>query len=172
MTVAEFYAEVMVALRELGIAVRINEMPNEIPGAVPFPEDRAHAAYDRDAAQRFWRVLLRSHDGVLAFPHRLSRQGEPGAFLLGQLRSRGDALFRPPGAAASGRRAEPAGRGRARGLFARSVERGLLAGRRRRSTIRRSIPTPIRRREGFAAAKVAAGRGVLVEGARRIHPAL
>ena len=51
MTVAEFYADVMVALRELGIAVRINEMPNEIPGAVPFPDDRAHAAYDRDFVQ-------------------------------------------------------------------------------------------------------------------------
>jgi len=61
-TVAEFYADVMVALSELGIAVRINEMPNEIPGAVPFPDDRAHASYDRDFAQRFWRVLLRSHD--------------------------------------------------------------------------------------------------------------
>jgi hypothetical protein len=61
MTVAEFYADVMVALRELGIAVRINEMPNEIPGAVPFPDDRAHAAYDRAFAERFWRVLLRAH---------------------------------------------------------------------------------------------------------------
>ena len=61
LTVAEFYADVMVALAELGIAVRINEMPNEIPGAVPFPDDRTHASYDRDFAQRFWRVLLRSH---------------------------------------------------------------------------------------------------------------
>ena len=50
MSVAEFYADVMVALRELGIDVRINEMPNEIADAVPFPDDRAHAAYDRDYA--------------------------------------------------------------------------------------------------------------------------
>jgi hypothetical protein len=62
MAVAEFYAGVMVALRELGIGVRINEVPNEIPGAVPFPDDRAHAAYDRDFAHRFWRVLSRSHE--------------------------------------------------------------------------------------------------------------
>ena len=40
MSVAEFYADVMIALRELGIDVRINEMPNEIPDAMPFPEDR------------------------------------------------------------------------------------------------------------------------------------
>ena len=41
--------------------------------------------------------------GVQAIPHRLSRQGEPGAFLLGQFRSRGDAVFR-----AGARRAIPA----------------------------------------------------------------
>ena len=35
LTVAEFYADVMVALRELGIDVSINDRPNEIPGAVP-----------------------------------------------------------------------------------------------------------------------------------------
>src|SRR5947207_10959465 len=62
MTVAEFYADVMVALREIGIDVRINEMPNEIPGAAPFPDDRRHASYDRDFAQKFWRVLLSSHE--------------------------------------------------------------------------------------------------------------
>jgi hypothetical protein len=59
--VAEFYAEVTASLRDLGIDVRINEMPNEIPGVVPFPQDRAHASYDRDAAHRFFRVLSRSH---------------------------------------------------------------------------------------------------------------
>jgi hypothetical protein len=62
MSVAEFYADVMHMLADLGIAVRINEMPNEIPDAVRFSEDRAHASYDRDYAQRFWCVLLASHD--------------------------------------------------------------------------------------------------------------
>jgi hypothetical protein len=67
MTVAEFYADVMVALREIGINVRINEMPNEIPDAVPFPGDRVHASYDRDFAQKFWRVLLSSYDVLSHF---------------------------------------------------------------------------------------------------------
>jgi hypothetical protein len=62
MPVAEFYADVMAALSSLGIAVRINEMPNEIPGALRFSDDRAHASYDRDAVGRFHRVLLHSHD--------------------------------------------------------------------------------------------------------------
>jgi hypothetical protein len=59
-SVADFYAAVMRALSELGIDIRIDELPNEIPDAIPFSEDQVHAAYDRDYAQRFWRVLLQS----------------------------------------------------------------------------------------------------------------
>src|SRR5260370_3151009 len=57
-TVAEFYAAVVAALREAGIRVEINELPCEIPGAIPFGRDLAHAAYDAGYAQRFWRALL------------------------------------------------------------------------------------------------------------------
>ena len=59
--VAEFYGEVMHALGALGVSVRINEMPNEIPGAILFPDDRVHASYDSDAANRHFRVLLAAH---------------------------------------------------------------------------------------------------------------
>src|SRR5581483_5258905 len=52
-SVAEFYADAMMALSELGVTIKINEMPNEIPNAVPFPRDRVHSSYDRDAARRF-----------------------------------------------------------------------------------------------------------------------
>ena len=130
MSVAEFYADVMHMLADLGIAVRINEMPNEIPDAVPFQEDRAHASYDRDYAQRFWRVLLASHDVFAHFRTGFLGKVSPVHFFWGSFRPRGDALFRPPRAAASRRRAEPARCRRARGLFARGVERRLLAGRR------------------------------------------
>ena len=59
-TVADFYASVMQALFELGLDIRIHELPNEIPDAIPFSKDQVHAAYDREYAQRFWRVLLQS----------------------------------------------------------------------------------------------------------------
>ena len=55
--VAEFYGDVMHALSELGVVVRINEMPSEIPDAIRFSEDRTHAAYDRVYANRHFRVL-------------------------------------------------------------------------------------------------------------------
>jgi hypothetical protein len=59
-TVADFYAEVMRSLSELGIEISIHELPNEIPDAIPFSQDHVHAAYDRDFAQRFWLILLQS----------------------------------------------------------------------------------------------------------------
>ena len=51
--VADFYAEVMAALGELGIEVRIHRRPNEIADPILFHEDRTHRSYDADAAQRF-----------------------------------------------------------------------------------------------------------------------
>ena len=57
-SVASFYAAVMAALKELGIAVTINEMPNELPDPVRFSQDSAHASYDPDAVRRFLQILV------------------------------------------------------------------------------------------------------------------
>jgi hypothetical protein len=59
-SVADFYAEVMRSLSEMGIDVRIHELPNEIPDAIRFSQDQLHASYDREYAERFWRILLQS----------------------------------------------------------------------------------------------------------------
>ena len=59
-SVADFYAEVMRSLAELGIDVRINQLPNEITDAIRFSEDHVHASYDREYAERFWRILVQS----------------------------------------------------------------------------------------------------------------
>lgn len=57
-SVADFYGEVMQALAELGHPVQIDRRPNEIPDALPFPEDVAPREFDADAARRFRRILL------------------------------------------------------------------------------------------------------------------
>jgi hypothetical protein len=57
-SVADFYAEIMATLRELGIEVKIWTMPSEIPNAIHFEQDRTHCAYDPEYAHRFWRVLV------------------------------------------------------------------------------------------------------------------
>jgi hypothetical protein len=82
-SVAEFYDDVLVALRELGVAVRINEMPNEIADAVRFSDDRAHAAYDPAAVGRFHRVLLRSHDVLAHFRTGFLGKSSPVHFFWG-----------------------------------------------------------------------------------------
>ena len=63
--VAAFYAAVMAALAELGIDVKIDDKPNEVPDPIRFGDDRVHASYDPDAAHRFWQVL-RQADRVFA----------------------------------------------------------------------------------------------------------
>jgi Family of unknown function (DUF5996) len=57
-SVAAFYKEFMAALAELGVNVRIWTMPCEVPNPVPFEQDHAHAAYDPEAARKFWRILV------------------------------------------------------------------------------------------------------------------
>jgi Family of unknown function (DUF5996) len=63
-SVADFYRELMLQLQALGLEVRIWPVPVEIPDPLPFAEDRIHAAYDAEFANRFWRVLVHA-DRVL-----------------------------------------------------------------------------------------------------------
>jgi hypothetical protein len=57
-SVASFYARTNAALAELGIQVKIDEMPNELPDPVKFSRDTAHASYDPDAVRRFFQILV------------------------------------------------------------------------------------------------------------------
>lgn len=57
-SVAEFYKKFTAALAELGVNVKIWTTPCEIPNPIPFERDHAHASYDRDAVNKFWRILV------------------------------------------------------------------------------------------------------------------
>jgi hypothetical protein len=65
--VADFYAEVMHSLAELGLKIRINEMPNEISDAIPFSKDHVHGSYDHDYAERHWRILVQAERVLFKF---------------------------------------------------------------------------------------------------------
>jgi hypothetical protein len=59
--VAVFYRNLGTLLSSLGINVRIDDRPVEIPtDAIPFHADYLHAAYDRDQVERFWKIVSRS----------------------------------------------------------------------------------------------------------------
>jgi hypothetical protein len=63
--VAAFYAAVISALAGLGIDVKIDDRPNELPDPIRFGDDQVHASYNSDAVHRFWQVL-RQADRVFA----------------------------------------------------------------------------------------------------------
>ncbi|HEX3504369.1 MAG TPA: DUF5996 family protein [Xanthobacteraceae bacterium] len=83
MTVADFYAAFMAALRRLDIDVHIWTMPGEIENAIPFEKDKTHAQYDPVYAQRFWRTLVRAHRVMTEFRARFLGKASPVHFFWG-----------------------------------------------------------------------------------------
>ncbi len=57
LSVARFDEQVHTTLAALGVDVAIRETPYGVATTTPFPDDQAHAAYDRKAVERFWRIL-------------------------------------------------------------------------------------------------------------------
>jgi len=82
-TVAEFYAEFMAALRSLGIEATIYAKPVEVENPIPFADDRLYRAYDRDAAHRFWRILVSCDAVFKQFRARFLGKNSPVQFFWG-----------------------------------------------------------------------------------------
>ena len=84
-SVADFYGEVMAALRSLDIAVKISTLPNEIPNPIRFEEDRGHSSYDPEYANRFWRVLVAADIVLKEFRSRFIGKHSPVHFFWGAM---------------------------------------------------------------------------------------
>ncbi|MDP9290728.1 MAG: DUF5996 family protein [Verrucomicrobiota bacterium] len=82
-SVAKFYQEVMKTLAELELPVTINTTPNEIQDAIPFERDETHRSYDRDYANRFWRVLVQADRVFKDFRSRFCGKCSPVHFFWG-----------------------------------------------------------------------------------------
>jgi hypothetical protein len=100
--VADFYRAVMDLLHGMGVAVAINETPNEVPDPIRFPLDRTHAAYDTAAAHRFWRALVRADRVFKLFRTGFLGKASPvhffwGSFELAVTRFSGRPAPRHPG---------------------------------------------------------------------------
>jgi hypothetical protein len=81
--VADFYADVMATLDRLRLPVRINTTPNEVVDAIPFEQDRTHAAYDPASVQRFWRALVQADRVMKEFRARFIGKCSPVHFFWG-----------------------------------------------------------------------------------------
>src|SRR6185295_6050525 len=82
-SVADFYAEVMEALRGLGIEVKIWTMPVEVPDPVRFTEDHQHKSYDPEYANRFWQALIKMNEVFLEFRASFIGKVSPVHFFWG-----------------------------------------------------------------------------------------
>jgi hypothetical protein len=82
-SVADFYREYLALLGELGIEVKLYPRPSEMTTVVPFPEDREHASYDPDAAQRCWRALAQADRVLKEFRGRFIGKCSPSHFWWG-----------------------------------------------------------------------------------------
>ncbi|MEO6392557.1 MAG: DUF5996 family protein [Pyrinomonadaceae bacterium] len=83
-TVADFYREVMAALADLGIVVKIWTMPVEIPPPiVPFDLDTEHKSYDPEYVNRFWKILVQTDQVFQAFRAKFIGKCSPVHFFWG-----------------------------------------------------------------------------------------
>jgi hypothetical protein len=81
-SVAEFYDRVFLSLRALGVSVAIWDMPVEVPNPTRFTQD-VRSAYDKEYAQRFWRVLALSADVLQEFRGAFVGKCSPVHFFWG-----------------------------------------------------------------------------------------
>src|SRR5437588_10212771 len=82
-TVADFYAEVMAQLDELGLTTPIWTMPVEVDWGIPFDQDHEHASYDADAVHRFWLSLVQTDRILHDFRARFVGKVSPVHFFWG-----------------------------------------------------------------------------------------
>jgi Family of unknown function (DUF5996) len=82
-SVADFYTDVMSALRRMNVDVQISTLPSEVANPIPFPEDRTHDTYDPAHAAQFHHVL--SMVDVVVKEHRAKFWGRttPSHFFWG-----------------------------------------------------------------------------------------
>src|SRR5215467_7182882 len=82
-SVADFYAEYMASLNALGIEAHIWKMPVEVADPIPFDQDRTHASYDPEYANRFWRVLVSVDEVFKIFRASFVGKSSPVHFFWG-----------------------------------------------------------------------------------------
>lgn len=82
-SVAAFYRRLMEEMAKLDLRVEIRKRPNEVPDPIPFDQDEVHRQYDREYANRFWRVLAQAGRVFTAFRARFIGKCSPVHFFWG-----------------------------------------------------------------------------------------
>jgi len=82
-SVADFYRDLMQALRDLEAAVRIWPMPVEVPSPIRFDQDVQHHSYDAAWVERWWRALVQIDAVMKEFRGRFLGKSSPVHFFWG-----------------------------------------------------------------------------------------
>ena len=82
-SVATFYHRLMALLAGLGIEVQINTRPSEVADRPNFDENETDRSYDKDYANRFWRILSHSDRIFRTFRARFIGKCSPVHFFWG-----------------------------------------------------------------------------------------
>lgn len=82
-SVAEFYREYQHCLAALGVSVKLWPMPVEVQKPIRFDLDTQHSTYDRDYANRFWKVLVRAEKVFRAWAPSFMGKVSPVHFFWG-----------------------------------------------------------------------------------------
>ncbi len=83
MTVADFYEKLFGKLKEHGIEVEIKAVPDELATPIPFAEDTVHKSYDKNAVERFFRILSNIDRVFKEFRSRFTGKCSPVHFFWG-----------------------------------------------------------------------------------------
>jgi len=82
-SVADFYQELFAELAALNLKLKIKTKPNEVGNPIPFEKDIAHASYDANYANRFWRALVQADRVLNQFRARYLGKCSPVHFFWG-----------------------------------------------------------------------------------------
>ncbi len=82
-SVAAFYARLMAEMGKLDLQVGIHRTPNEVADPIRFDQDETHRVYDREYANRFWRVLVQADRVFKQFRTRFIGKCSPVHFFWG-----------------------------------------------------------------------------------------
>lgn len=82
-SVADFYQAYTGVLAGLGIALKLWPVPVEVDHPIPFPDDRVHASYNAEHAERFFRMLGHADRIMKRFQGRFLGKTSPVHFFWG-----------------------------------------------------------------------------------------
>lgn len=83
MSVASCYRNILTALKELDILLKINPLPCEIENAIPFHQDEDHSTYIPQVAENFHKALLNVQRVFTEFRAKFTGKCSPVHFFWG-----------------------------------------------------------------------------------------